>query len=87
MMFPILCREKGLKSRLVAHLNEYWVETRDAMPITSQPIVKRMLGDVEGRYPVAKDLNENGFYIAAHQHLTPEDMEYLIEVFARFFKG
>jgi dTDP-4-amino-4,6-dideoxygalactose transaminase len=87
MMFPIRCREKGLKPRLVAHLNDWWVETRDAMPITSQPIVKRMLGDVQDRYPVARDLNENGFYIAAHQHLTPEDMDYLVSVFRRFFKG
>lgn len=87
MMFPILCREKGLKNRLVAHLNEWWVETRDAMPITRQPVVRRLLGDIEDRYPVAKDLNENGFYIAAHQHLTPEDLEYLFSVFTRFFKG
>lgn len=87
MMFPIICKEPGLKEKLVAHLNEWWVETRDAMPITSQPIVKQKLGDIEDRFPVAKNLNTNGFYIATHQHLSSEDMDYLISVFKLFFKG
>lgn len=84
MMFPVICADAGLKARLVTHLNACGVETRDMMPLTTQPIVRRMLGDVEDRFPNAKRLNACGFYIGCHQRLTPDDLAYLVDAFHRF---
>jgi len=84
MMFPIVCREPAQKTGLVAHLNAHGVETRDMMPITNQPIVRRMLGDLEARYPRARRINDCGFYVGCHQRLTQDDVDYLIELLHRF---
>ncbi|MBI4323027.1 MAG: DegT/DnrJ/EryC1/StrS family aminotransferase [Candidatus Omnitrophica bacterium] len=83
MMFPIVCATPELKIRLVRHLNDWGVETRDMMPLTNQPIVRRILGDVEDRFPNARRINACGFYIGCHQRLTPDDVAYLVDVFHR----
>ena len=52
------------------------------MPITNQPVYAGMFN--EDNYPVAKWINEGGFYIGIHQYLTNEDVEYVIEKFGEF---
>lgn len=84
MMFPLVCAQAELKPRLVAHLNAHHIETRDMMPLTNQSVVRRLLGDVEARFPNAKRINDCGFYIGCHQRLDQGDIEYLIDVFHRF---
>lgn len=84
MMFPILCATPELKTRLVRHLNDHGVETRDMMPLTNQPVVRRILGEVEDKFPNAKRINQCGFYIGCHQKLTADDLAYLVDIFHRF---
>ncbi len=84
MMFPIVCANPGLKERLVAHLNAHAIETRDMMPLTNQPVVREILGDIEAQFPHAQRINACGFYIGCHQRLGQEDLDYLIEVFHQF---
>ena len=84
MMFPVVCATSELKARLVQHLNEHGVETRDMMPLTNQPVVRRMLGDIEDRFPNAKRINQCGFYVGCHQRLTSDDVAYVIDIFHQF---
>lgn len=76
MMFPIVVDPDRIqKAHLTAYLNECDIETRDMMPIVSQPIYADMLDPAD--YPIAKHIDENGFYIGCHQGITPEDVEYV----------
>lgn len=85
MMFPIiLCNEP--KTALVNFLEENGVETRDMLPLTNQPVYHNLLNWREEDYPVAKWINDNGFYVASHQDLTEFDLDYMAELFERFFR-
>lgn len=86
-MFPIRCLEPGLKPRLTAHLHEHGIATRDAMPIVTQPVVQRRLDVQPGDFPVAEDMAANGFYIGCHPGISDGDLDYIVDVFARFFGG
>ena len=46
------------------YLEANGVETRDMLPLTNQPYYKEALAINEDDYPVAKWINNNGFYIA-----------------------
>lgn len=84
MMFPIvITREDVRKQDLVEHLNAWKIETRDLMPITNQPIFSGM---IEGETPVADWLNRNGFYIGTHQDLETDDIEYVFDSLAAFYR-
>jgi len=80
MMFPIvLLKEK--KQRVINILEENGIETRDMLPLTNQPVYKKIMNINEEDYPVAKWINENGFYIGCHQELTKKDLDTIINVF------
>lgn len=85
MLFPIVLREEG-KRNLVNFLEENSIETRDLLPLLNQPVYKRLFGDLEKKYPVAKWLNDSGFYIGCHQYLKEEEKEYVVEQMHRYFK-
>lgn len=76
MMFPIVLK-RGDKESLMAHLNAYGIETRDMLPLLSQPAFWYL---PRQDYPVSANLIENGFYIGCHQDLTVEDLEYVNDV-------
>jgi len=79
MMYPVVLSHSQVdKKSFLKHLNENHIETRDMMPIVSQPIYTDML--VPSDYPVSKYIDENGFYIGCHQDLEPDDIEYVRQV-------
>lgn len=87
MLYPIVIASPKLdRERLVRHLEISGIETRQLMPLLNQPIYKKIFGDIENEYPVAKFLNKNGFIIGCHQDLTPKDLDYMVSVFEKFFK-
>ncbi|MEK6874461.1 MAG: DegT/DnrJ/EryC1/StrS family aminotransferase [Nanoarchaeota archaeon] len=78
MMYPIvLLREK--KERLVHYLETKGIETRDMLPLTNQPVYKKLLGIKEENYPVAKWINESGFYVGCHQDLGKTEINHIAE--------
>jgi len=77
MMYPIVLK-KEKKERVVNALESNGIETRDMLPLTNQPVYKKYLGINEDEFPVAKWINESGFYIGCHQDLTPEQLQYMI---------
>jgi dTDP-4-amino-4,6-dideoxygalactose transaminase len=83
MMFPIVLRDQA-KTDLVHFLEEHHVETRDMLPITSQPVYRGMWD--EKLYPNADWINKNGFYIGCHQGLSQHELDYVVELFERFWR-
>lgn len=85
MMFPIVLRHES-KVDLVNFLEQNSIETRDMLPLTNQPVYHSLLSISEDDYPVARWVNQNGFYIASHQDLTEFDIDYIVEQFERFYR-
>ncbi len=85
MMFPLVLRNEP-KTELVNYLENHGIETRDMLPLTNQPIYHRLLGIREDDYPVARWINQSGFYIGCHQDLQQVDLDYVAEVFDRYFR-
>ncbi len=85
MMFPIVLKDLS-KTDLVHYLEEHGLETRDMLPLINQPVYQELLKLQGNDYPVSKWITESGFYIGCHQDLTDSDLDYMIELFARFWK-
>ena len=85
MMFPIVLRDQP-KADLVNYLEERGVETRDMLPLVNQPVYRDLLNLRAADYPVADWITRNGFYVGCHQDLMESDLEYMSELFARFWK-
>ena len=86
MLFPVVVRE-GSKQPLVNELEARGIETRDLMPVINQPFYRALYGDLESQFPVARHLNQSGFYIGCHQCLEPSDQQYVVETIRRFFRA
>lgn len=86
MLFPLVLRE-GHKRELINYLEENGVETRDLMPLLSQPVYHRIFGDLLPQYPVAQWLHRGGFYIGCHQHIDQASAEHVVELFHKYFAG
>jgi dTDP-4-amino-4,6-dideoxygalactose transaminase len=84
MLFLLVLR-RGSKRELVNHLEANGVETRDLLPLLNQPVYRKLFGDLEPHFPVARWLNEAGFYIGCHQYLTDEAVDYVADRLYEFF--
>jgi dTDP-4-amino-4,6-dideoxygalactose transaminase len=85
MLFPLVLRHQPMRE-LVNFLEERLIETRDLLPLITQPIYRRKFGELANHYPVAKWLSECGFYIGCHQYLTNEERAYVVETIHEFFR-
>jgi len=85
MLYGLVLRHRP-KKELVNYLEHANIETRDMLPLTSQPIYKQMFGkQLEDRYPVARWINGSGFYIGCHSYMTDSEVEFVTQTFHRFF--
>lgn len=86
MMYPIVIRDlTPARDELIRFLEEHQIETRYMLPLLNQPIYRRLFGDLEPAFPVARTINARGFYIGCHQGLSQDDLDYILEMFAQFF--
>jgi len=85
MMFPLVLREEA-KEDLTGFLEDSGIETREMLPITNQPVYGAILNIPPGRYEVAEWINRGGFYIGCHENLTAEDLDYVADVFDRYWR-
>lgn len=76
MMYPIVVR-KGTKTGLVRYLEKKNIETRDMLPLTNQPVYKKLFPGLEQRYPVARWLNKCAFYVGCHQDVRKAEIDYI----------
>lgn len=87
MMFPlVIINEKIKRNDLIEYLENRNIETRYLLPLLNQPIYKKIFGDLESQYPVAANLNKNGFYIGCHPEMKKSDLVYIVAVFKEYFK-
>ena len=84
MMYPIVLHHEE-KWNLVHFLEERNIETREMMPLLTQPVYINLFGNIEDQYPVARWINRNGFYIGSHPYLTDEEVDYVIDQFHAYF--
>lgn len=84
MMYPLVCRQAGVRDRLMAHLNGCGIGTRLMLPLVNQPVYRGLF--CEDDYPVAKWINANGFYTSSHQGLSRDDLDYLIDSIRGFYE-
>jgi|SRR3989338_615977 len=85
MMFPIVVNsDRFTRDELTSFLEENKIETRYMLPLLNQPYYIKLFGNLEPQYPIAKKINDNGFYIGSHRSLTKEQMDYMISKFDEF---
>lgn len=82
MMYPLVVKNES-KWGLVEYLEANGVETREMLPLTNQPCYKGLWN--EDDYPVAKGINERGFYVGCHQGLTEDDMAFIARTIGEYF--
>lgn len=85
MLYGIVLKNES-KRRLVSYLENLNIETRDMLPLINQPIYKRLFGSMEDAYPVARWINESGFYIGCHSYMTDDEVNFIVEAFHNFFR-
>ena len=86
MLYGLVLKNED-KAPLVNFLEDRGVETRDMLPLLNQPVYKKLFGDLESKFPVAKSLNRSAFYIGCHQYMTENDADYVIERFREYFRS
>ncbi len=88
MFYPVIIKDPRIeKEDFLLYLEENGVETRLFMPLLNQPIYKKIFGDIESQYPIAKNLVKNGFLIGCHQYLKENDIKYLSKLFEDYLKN
>jgi len=85
MMFPIVLRDEP-KAALTNFLEAHGVETREMLPLINQPVYQRLLGWREDDYPVARWINQSGFYVGCHQDLGELELDRITELMERYFR-
>lgn len=87
MIYPLVLpkTDKRGKTDLVHHLESNGIETRDLLPLLSQPVYQKMWGNLIDDYPVAKWLDTHGFYIGCHQHISDEAADHVINTIKTYF--
>ena len=85
MMYPIVLKD-AYKHDLVHFLEVRNIETREMVPLTNQPVYKKLFGrNFEHRFPVAKWINQSGFYIGSHPYLKSKEIRYIVDMIHNFF--
>jgi dTDP-4-amino-4,6-dideoxygalactose transaminase len=85
MMFPMVLADGIDRESLVRHLEYYRIETRYMLPLLSQPIYKRLFGDIGASYPNAQRVDRQGFYIGCHPEMGASEIRYISDVMHAYF--
>lgn len=82
MMFPLVIKP-GIgvrKQDLINELERHGIETRDMLPLVNQPFYIKDHGVRESDYPVARWINNSGFYIGCHQAMNKPELDYIVKI-------
>lgn len=86
MFFPIVVANGATdRDELVFFLEKNKIETRQLLPLINQPIYQEMFGNLDSKYPVAANLNQNAFYIGCHPFMKKEELDYIVSKFYEYF--
>ena len=85
MMFTILIKDPSInKWQLIEFLEANGIATRELLPLLNQPAYIKTFGRLEDKYPVAKMINNKGFYFGCHPYMTSQDIKYIAAKFNEF---
>lgn len=85
MLYPILILDPKISRKaFTEYLEISGIETRYLMPLLNQPLYIKLFGDLENKYPVAKNINKNGFIIGCHQDLDIKQLDHIVNVFGQY---
>lgn len=88
MMFPIVVKTRRFSRDEITNWLEQWnVETRPLFPLLSQPIYRKLFGNLASKYPAAARVQKNGFFIGCHPAFKESHLDYILAVFREFFRG
>ncbi len=82
MLFGIIATNRD---KLMVFLENNGIMTRYMMPLINQPIVKKLYGYIEDKFPIANLLLNTGLLIGVHPELTKDDLDYVIKKFHTFY--
>lgn len=85
MFFPMYVDRD--RDKLIYHLEDAGIHTRTMMPLTTQPVVKKLLKHKVSKYPGADYINKHGLLLPCHQYLTKNDLEYIASRIREFYYG
>lgn len=86
MLYGLVLKKES-KTELVNYLENLNVETRDMLPLINQPVYVRRFGNLEDKYPVAKWINSNGFYVGCHSYMTDSEVEFTATAIKNYFES
>ena len=86
MLYGMVLKNGG-KKKLVNYLEHLNIETRDLLPLINQPIYKRLYGNLEDKYPVARKINKSGFYIGCHSYMNDDEVAFVIEAIRHYLRN
>jgi len=85
MMYPLLIKDPKInKWDLMYFLEQKGIQTRELLPLLSQPAYQKTFGQLENKYPVAKKINQTGFYFGCHPYMTQTDIKYIAKSIHEF---
>jgi perosamine synthetase len=85
MMFTILIKDKKInKWKFIEFLESNGIATRELLPLLNQPAYIKTFGRLESQFPVAKMINQKGFYIGCHPYMNSNDIKYISQKFHEF---
>ncbi|MDX2003537.1 MAG: DegT/DnrJ/EryC1/StrS family aminotransferase [Chitinophagales bacterium] len=86
MLYGLVTKQET-KWELCKFLENLNVETREMLPLINQPIYKRLYGNLEENFPVAKWINSNGFYVGCHSYMKEAEVDFMIDAFHEYFRN
>ena len=87
MLYPIIITDSRIqRDDFLLYLEVNGVETRLFFPLLSQPIYRKLFGNIEAQYPVAQKLVKRGFIIGSHPYISREDIDYLHKLIEKYLQ-
>ena len=87
MMFPLMIKNHKIdKWKLIYFLESKGIPTRELLPLLNQPAYKKTFGNLEAKYPIARMINQKGFYFGCHPSMTEMDIHYLARKLYEFLQ-
>lgn len=84
MFFPMLVDDRD---KLMLYLESKSIQTRTMMPLTTQPLVRKLLKNKVSKYPVADMVNKHGLLIGCHQDLKIAELNHIAKSIKEFYNA
>lgn len=87
MMFPVVLGfgVDTTKTRFMEELEKAGIETREMLPLLSQPLYAKMGHDIR-EFPVSQEVKKRGFYFGIYPQMTEEDIQHIVSAFGKILR-